>query len=442
VFGREVLNQGIKEVFFGEGIERADAGAISAVTFRTTSAITAADKAGASIVWESGKGTGSATPSTFAWKTPTSLGSGTTQQTVTTRLEILADGTVSAPGSATWSEQFGAGASATGLGSLAVGTGAVTNNGVAVGSFATGAGVVIGAFANSTGGVSIGASSDATGFNGSVAVGGVAQAVGDRSTAIGNNTTASQTGSTALGDFATCTGPDGLALGRNASVGWSRSIALGKGANTSTHINSIAIGTDSTADASNQIAFGSGGGINFYTAMRLGCGASSQFPQSVFSLGPTKGITGANVVGTGLVVHSGEGTGSGGPSTISLQTPNALGSGTTTQSLVTRVTLSESTITIGSASDEAINLGEDGAITIGTAGATLNFFAAGAVSQQADTIAITDNSGGVANSTIAAITDAANTGSADVGPVADAIADLAAKYNALRTLLRNYGLMA
>lgn len=44
---------------------------------------------------------------------------------------------------------------------------------------------------------------------------------------------------------------------------------------------------------------------------------------------------------------------------------------------------------------------------------------------------LTDSSGGSADDTIAAITNAANAGSADVGPTADAIADLAAKVNAL-----------
>jgi len=45
---------------------------------------------------------------------------------------------------------------------------------------------------------------------------------------------------------------------------------------------------------------------------------------------------------------------------------------------------------------------------------------------------LTDNSGGAADTTIAVITNAANVGSADVGPTADAIADLAAQVNALR----------
>jgi hypothetical protein len=56
--------------------------------------------------------------------------------------------------------------------------------------------------------------------------------------------------------------------------------------------------------------------------------------------------------------------------------------------------------------------------------------------------ALTDSSGGTANNTIAAITQAANPGSADVGPTADAIADLAAKVNEIRTALVNHGLLS
>lgn len=67
----------------------------------------------------------------------------------------------------------------------------------------------------------------------------------------------------------------------------------------------------------------------------------------------------------------------------------------------------------------------------------LSFFAASAVAQQADTGAITDSSGGTADNTIAAVS-----GSGADATINNNFADLAAKYNALRTLLRNYGLMA
>lgn len=62
--------------------------------------------------------------------------------------------------------------------------------------------------------------------------------------------------------------------------------------------------------------------------------------------------------------------------------------------------------------------------------------------QQPDIINLTDNSGGTANNIIASITDVTTPGSADIGPVRDAIADLAAKVNAILTALKNHGLIA
>ena len=72
----------------------------------------------------------------------------------------------------------------------------------------------------------------------------------------------------------------------------------------------------------------------------------------------------------------------------------------------------------------------------------MGFFGHVVVSQQTNIVSLTDNSGGAANDTIASITNAANAGSADVGPTADAIADLAAKVNGILTILSNVGLMA
>jgi hypothetical protein len=68
-------------------------------------------------------------------------------------------------------------------------------------------------------------------------------------------------------------------------------------------------------------------------------------------------------------------------------------------------------------------------------GTNVGFYGTAPVTQAANIPALTDNSGGTANDTIAAITQAANAGSADVGPTADAIADLAAKVNAILAVL-------
>lgn len=55
---------------------------------------------------------------------------------------------------------------------------------------------------------------------------------------------------------------------------------------------------------------------------------------------------------------------------------------------------------------------------------------------------LTDSSGGTANDIIAEITEASTAGSADTAPVAGAIADLAAKVNAILAALRSSGVIA
>lgn len=56
------------------------------------------------------------------------------------------------------------------------------------------------------------------------------------------------------------------------------------------------------------------------------------------------GITGTNIAGAHLTIASGRGTGDGAISTVLIQTPALVGSGTTAQSLTTRVTIDSSGI--------------------------------------------------------------------------------------------------
>lgn len=67
------------------------------------------------------------------------------------------------------------------------------------------------------------------------------------------------------------------------------------------------------------------------------------------------GITGTDVVGATLQLASGRGTGAGAVSSLIFQTPTVLGSGTTAQSLATRLTLSSAGLTIPDAHDLLIN---------------------------------------------------------------------------------------
>lgn len=61
--------------------------------------------------------------------------------------------------------------------------------------------------------------------------------------------------------------------------------------------------------------------------------------------------------------------------------------------------------------------------------------------QPSTIVSLTDNSGGSPADTIAAITNAANAGSADVGPTADGIASNATKINEIIAALEAYGIL-
>lgn len=70
-------------------------------------------------------------------------------------------------------------------------------------------------------------------------------------------------------------------------------------------------------------------------------------------------------------------------------------------------------------------------------GTNAGFYSATPVAQPADVGALTDSSGGAADGTVAAVS-----GSGADAAINDNFAELTAKYNALRTLLQNLGLMA
>jgi hypothetical protein len=96
-------------------------------------------------------------------------------------------------------------------------------------------------------------------------------------------------------------------------------------------------------------------------------------------------------------------------------------------------------LTIGSASSLT------GANSFSFAASTdMGFFGTTPVPQEADTVALTDSSTGTANDTVVAAGGVAGSGmdAAQIANVNDNFADLAAKYNALRDVLRAYGLMA
>lgn len=82
---------------------------------------------------------------------------------------------------------------------------------------------------------------------------------------------------------------------------------------------------------------------------------------------------------------------------------------------------------------------DDSTVILGGSGSTVGVFGGAGATKVAPIAALTDSSGGTPSGTIAAITNAANVGSADVGPTADAIASLATHIEAIRSALSSYG---
>jgi hypothetical protein len=83
---------------------------------------------------------------------------------------------------------------------------------------------------------------------------------------------------------------------------------------------------------------GSNGG--FVTEVVIGEGAASATPSSQLLLTTTNGV-GTDIRATDLALSSGRSTGAGAVTDIVFKTPDVLGTGTTLQTAVTRLTLNE-----------------------------------------------------------------------------------------------------
>lgn len=159
---------------------------------------------------------------------------------------------ISSPGSAENSEQFGSGATATGITSLAVGRSAMATD---EGS----SGVGNGATASAQDATAVGSGSSAAGVN---------------STAVGASANASANGTLAAGQNTAATGVNSVSLGAESFANALRGLALGYGASAQ-HTNSVAIGYDSSATFADSVAIGTSVGTTAANQIRLG--SDSQF---------------------------------------------------------------------------------------------------------------------------------------------------------------------
>jgi hypothetical protein len=294
---------------------------------------------GAAIVPLVAKGAASQSANLQEWQTS----DGTVQA------RVLPTAIFSCPGTGSNTERFGNGAAAAG------------NNATVFGSSASGAGAqatVFGRLASgaATYGTAFGYSANTNDGNNNTALGGFATvgATFGASTAVGQNAQCQGSNAVAVGAsslaYQACfalglgatAGASGVtncvAAGQSASAVASNAIALGASAAVATgHSGSIAIGTAAASTAAGQLLLGGPQGNFFVTQVYLGGGVTNAAPPAV-TVQPT-GASGTNIAGSALTLAGGKATGNAAGGSLLFQTSAVGSSGTTLQSLVTRMTI-------------------------------------------------------------------------------------------------------
>ncbi len=138
----------------------------------------------------------------------------------------------------------GTAATATGTDAVGIGDGAVAGN-----AANDNAVLAIGANSTATGvdSIAIGQNADATGSNGSIAIGG--------STTDDDSANATALGAIAIGQFSDATGTGAVGLGRTSQATADQTVALGQ-ASTASAADAIALGSNADATGTNSIAIG------------------------------------------------------------------------------------------------------------------------------------------------------------------------------------------
>lgn len=221
---------------------------------------------------------------------------------------------------------------------VAIGSGAasVISSGVAIGKGAT--------TGTASGGTAIGASSSVTGSS-SVAIGSSASVTGAFGVAIGQGTTntgsgvtigRSANGSFAIGYAADSSGhASAIAMGTSALASALYTIAIGASA-SATHGGSICIGQSTTSTAAQQLVIGSTQlGAAHINNVYIGNGVTAASP--VGATYNATGGSGTDIAGASITIAGGKGTGNAAGGEIVFQTSNVGASGTTLQSLTTKL---------------------------------------------------------------------------------------------------------
>lgn len=240
------------------------------------------------------------------------------------------NGGLTSPGGVT-SEKFGSGSVASGTASVSVGGSADSDSDNCV---------VIGQGANSTN-TGAGTADNNTVVGQGAGPTGAAGISWTGNTAIGQGAgTSTATNTVSVGLGATGSGQGSVSIGVNSAIG--ASDGIGVGALTSIgagHTGSIVLGRVATSTAAGQFVVGSS--FRAITATFVGEGVTSTTPGAITIQGTRTTTSVSNTAGGTLILASGEGTGNV-TNALVFQTPDAEASGSTQQTLATRMTLSES----------------------------------------------------------------------------------------------------
>ncbi len=278
--------------------------------------------AGASLTLAGGIGTGTGVGGNIVFQYAPAGSTGSSLNTLQTACSISgSNGSLSCPGTGTNSQRFGSGSVAGGTTDLAVGYAAQTDT--------AGLATAIGSYSFAT----------------------------ENSVAVGSNALAAAGASVVLGEESSVSsgnGAFGIAIGTAAYVDGNAGIAIGYAAYSSA-ISGIAIGGQATAGAHEFVAGYQLGGTDYsIDDVYFGNGSTNTSPTG-YILHATGG-SGTNIAGANLTVAAGKATGNAASGDIIFQGSTVGSSGTTLQSLATRMIIKGQTGKVGIGTTSPDNL--------------------------------------------------------------------------------------
>lgn len=182
---------------------------------------------------------------------------------------------------------------------------------------------------------------------------GTSLTTGGNSVIIGSSAGASSNGNDTviIGGNATGTGNQSVAVGSSAIINGGSAVAIGIAARGNGNY-SVGLGAAAQANASSAVQIGRGTNATVESLQFLGWNFLKKNGDATFNNVESKSVlagvtTGTDSTGAVLVVQSGQGTGAAAPSAIEFKTPNSGSSGTTTQSVSTKMIIKGGNVGIG-----------------------------------------------------------------------------------------------